>query len=157
MGLNYSMNALISRLAKPAEIQCNFVEVSPKVQHSSCELRTIVHKDGIRFSLLHGNLFKYLHHLVCRESTVHPDCYRFTGANIQNGQDSDTLSICEHVTHKVHGPDLIKRLNQGSVLLFLAGHLPPRCLFPHGKPFQAILSINTLEIHLLSFNAKQNM
>lgn len=99
----------MSRLARPAQIHCNLVKVGPKVQHSSCELRNIVHTNRIRFSSLHGNLLKYLHHLVCIESTVHPDCYRFTGANIQTGQDPDTLSICERVTHKVHGPDLIGR------------------------------------------------
>ena len=132
------MNTLFSTLSRPAEIQCNFVKVGPKVQQSSCEFRTIVHTDGIRFSSLHGNLLKYLHHFVCRESTVHPDRYRFTSANIQNGQDPDTLSICDGITHKVHAPDLIGRLNQRAVFPFLARHLPPRCLFPNGKPFQPI-------------------
>lgn len=58
---------IIRWLANPAEIQCNLVKVGPKVQHSSYELRTIIYTNIIRYFSFHDNLFKHIHHLVCKE------------------------------------------------------------------------------------------
>ena len=100
---------VVSRFARPREVEGHVVRVSPQVEITRHELTALVNSDRLRIVNLTADLFQRHHNIVSAVAEAGINDGRELREDIDNRQNPDLVPQCQLVMHKIHGPRLIRR------------------------------------------------
>src|SRR5262249_10812011 len=94
------------------ELELHAVAVSPLIERSAGELRTLIGPDRPRQSPKVPHLGEDARHIHARNAVIGDDLDRLLGEVVDQRQTLQPPATIERIHHEIHRPDLVRRLRQ---------------------------------------------